>query len=264
MAINYTTVVRRAYVCQCGRQQESNKFPQKLFIACLHEKFSMRPPEKHQSTPGAPAGTAAKTQTHYRYYTPAQHHDHASAHTNSLPLLFCTFSAPLAVTAAREGREERGRGRREGRRDGRERGPDHPALMAGLSVYICRGSLCNTSGILRPLSPARDVGVGGGEETGEREREREKEGARAFRQQGERYMKERERESGEGWLILLTVSSSRSIAGLWFLNKGAAKNAKCKQSTRRHPTMTLVNGECNREQIHANENFFKCSFFFAS
>lgn len=95
-----------------------------------------------------------------------------SQNTNTLLLLYpcislhtlflcCSalFPAPLAVTVAREGREERGRGGREGGRVGRERGPDHPALMAGLSVYICRGSLCNTSGILRPLSPARDVGV---------------------------------------------------------------------------------------------------------
>lgn len=50
--MNYTAVVRRAHVCQAGRLQDSNKFPQKMFIACLHEKFSTRPPEKHQSTPG--------------------------------------------------------------------------------------------------------------------------------------------------------------------------------------------------------------------
>lgn len=71
----------------------------------------------------------------------------------------------------------------------------------------------------------------------------------------------KERESGEGRLILLTVSSGRSVAGLWFLNKSAAKNAKCKQSTRRHPAM-LLNRERSREYFHDNSNFFKIASSF--
>lgn len=218
----------------------------------MHEKFSTRPPEKHQSTPAGSSG-------------------HCSQNTNTLPLLYSCAAPPPRLCSHKlsssavlhflrpfgsyrcEGGE---RGKGEGGRDGRERGPDHPALMAGLSVYICRGSLCNTSGILRPLSPARD---GGGQE-----REGESESFQAAGREVYEREGEGERESGEGWPILLTVSSGRSVAGLWFLNKSAAKNAKCKQSTRRHLTMSLVNKECNREQIHGNEKFFKISFLLPS
>ncbi len=133
-----------------------------MFTISLHEKFPALQPEKHQSTPQSlswcTVGTAAKTQTHYCYYTPASFPP--KTHTHSLSLLFCTFSTPLAVSAVREGREERGRGRGRDRRGGEGRREARPPCSHGRAECLhCRGSLCNTSGILRPLSPARDGGV---------------------------------------------------------------------------------------------------------
>lgn len=64
----------RAHVCQGGRLQDPNR----LFIACLHEKFSARPPEKHQSTPGLRRANVAKN-------------------TNTLPLLYPCIALRLCT-----------------------------------------------------------------------------------------------------------------------------------------------------------------------
>lgn len=244
------------HVCQEDWKSPTNLG---LFIVGLHlhEKFSVLWPENHQSTPKTlswcTASTAAKTQTHYCYYAPASLtppktvlHTHTGAYTHShrvsltLPLLFCAFSTPLAAAAAREGGEERGgRGWREG--EGREARP--PCSHGRAECLHCCGSLCNTSGILRPLSPARDGGAAEGRccveggawakrETFLAEREKERE-----RKKASEWVSERQR---WGWVILLTVSCGRSFAGLWFLNKSGWKNAECKQRAWRHLRMSFL------------------------
>lgn len=160
-----------------GLKNSSGTHNLEMFTVRLHEKFSALQSEKHQSTPQSlswyTVGTAAKTQTHYRYYTPASSLAQSPPQrTHTLPLLFCTFSTPLAFSAVREGREERGRGR-DGR-GGKGRREARPPCSHGRAECLhCRGSLCNTSGILRPLSPARDGGVVvvGGEEEARVKRE---------------------------------------------------------------------------------------------
>lgn len=123
---DYMTLCRRncnqlyCYVrnpCVPGGLQNSNTHTNTHNYSMLLSVQSEKHHSTLQSLSRRTVDTAAKTQTHYCYYTPASLAQPPPKHTRSLslslspPLLFCTFSTPLAVSAVREGREERGRGR---------------------------------------------------------------------------------------------------------------------------------------------------------
>lgn len=128
-----------------------------LKIINLHPKLSpgaLRAPQpKHKHTTATillvlqltPPNTVTQARTHI--------------HTESLSLFLCCFvlSPPLwqPLLRGREG-EERGGREGEGRRG---RGARPPCSHGRAECLHCCGSLCNTSGILRPLSPARDGGA---------------------------------------------------------------------------------------------------------
>lgn len=163
--MNYTATYVNPYVPTRGQKNSIDTHNLERFMVCLHEKFSARQSEKHQSTPQflswCTVGTAAKTQTHYRYYTPASSlassfpHKHTQTH---FPSAVLCFLHPSGSQRCEEGKREGGEGRELGRGEGR-REARPPCSHGRPECLHCRGSLCNTSGILRPLSPARDGGV---------------------------------------------------------------------------------------------------------
>lgn len=134
--------------CMCARGIGAFQQISGLFIVGLrlHEKFSVPQPENHQSTPQTLSWCTASTAAKHKHTTatillllqpPLNTITHTQAlthiHTESLSLFLCCFvlSPPLWQPLLRGREERKGEGG-----DGGEGRPDHPALMAGLSVYI--------------------------------------------------------------------------------------------------------------------------------
>lgn len=134
----------------------------------------------------------ARTHTHRPVHTFTQ----SLSHSSSAVLCFLHPSGSRCCEGGRRGKGREGRG-------GEGSGARPPCSHGRAECLHCCGSLCNTSGILRPLSPARDGGAVEGRCCGEgvlgqrekpfwqKERQRERERGRESKG-----VKERERGGG--------------------------------------------------------------------